>query len=148
MFLCRLAFFSRRNWYFDTPDENNGILRSILTAGLRNNPKRGLSGVHVVDGNLFVQILEGPRGMLSNTFCRIQNDSRHGGLVLAGFEEVPERLFPDWSVIVRDAPKIQRRLPWIPEPESATFETLVHNAHRLLKSGSEFRRITVEREVP
>ena len=40
MFLCRLAFFSRRNWHFDTPDENNGILRSILSAGLRNNAKR------------------------------------------------------------------------------------------------------------
>ncbi|MEA1942980.1 MAG: BLUF domain-containing protein [Pseudomonadota bacterium] len=148
MFLCRLAFFSRRNWYFDTPDENNGILRSILGAGLRNNAKRGLSGVLVVDGNLFVQILEGPRVTLSNTFCRIQNDSRHGGLVLTGFEEVPERLFPDWSVVVRDAPKALREVPWIPEPEAATFDTLVHNAHRLLKSGSEFKRIQLERELP
>lgn len=147
MFLCRLAYFSRRNWYYDTPDENNAILRSILAAGLRNNPRQGLSGVLVVDGNLFVQVLEGPRVTLSNTFCRIQQDTRHGGLVLTGFEEVADRLFPDWSVVVRNTPKAIRRLPWIPEPEAATFETLVYNARRLLNSESEFKRIDLENRV-
>jgi len=148
MFLCRLAFFSHRNWYYDTPDENDGVLRGILSAGLKNNPRRGLSGVLVVDGNLFVQVLEGPRSTLSSTFCRIQNDTRHGGLVLAGFEEVPDRLFPDWCVVVRSAPKPLRQLPWITEPEAVTYDTLVDNARRLLDSGSEFTRITLQKDLP
>ena len=148
MFLCRLAFFSRRNWHSDTPEENNGILRGILSAGLKNNPKRGLSGVLVVDGNLFVQVLEGPRSTLSSTFFRIQNDTRHGGLILAGFEEIPDRLFPDWSVVVRNAPKRLRQVPWIAEPEAVTYDTLVDNARRLLDSGNEFTRITLQRDLP
>lgn len=102
----------------------------------------------MVDGDLFLQVLEGPRTKLSNTFCRIQRDPRHRKLVLAGFEEVAERMFSDWSVVVREVPKLARELPWIPEPEAATFDTLVHNAHRLLESGKEFRRITAEQDVP
>ena len=45
-----------------------------------------------------MQVLEGSREALSDTFVKISKDPRHYNIVLIGFEPVDQRAFPSWSM--------------------------------------------------
>ncbi|WP_417476142.1 BLUF domain-containing protein [Maricaulis sp.] len=131
MLLCQFAFYSRRTWTAANKAEDEVYLRDILDAGLRNNPAHGLTGVLLVDGPHFVQVLEGRRSPLYRTLKRIENNPHHGDLVLTGYSEVSERMFGDWSVFVRTPPDGLAGTPWIPNPQLATHGQLVDIARRV-----------------
>lgn len=130
MFLCRLAYMSRPAWQGLGQDERKSMLRDILAAGTRNNPPNKITGVLIFDGRNFVQVLEGRRSVVYETFQRIQADRRHGQVVLAGFNEVRERIFQDWAVLARPLGETARAGIAIPDPDTVTFEMLVAFARR------------------
>lgn len=132
MLLSRLLYYSRRNWTSTDPDEAEAMLDQILQAGRRNNPRDGLSGVLIVDDDLFVQVLEGPRSTLTRTFSRIQGDPRHEKIVLAGLAEVGDRQFDGWNVYVRRMPGQTSRPPWFSNPDVTTFDAFLVSVERLL----------------
>ena len=137
MLLSRLLYFSRRDWSGTDPAEAEAVLEQILEAGKRNNPRDGLSGVLIVDDDLFVQVLEGPRSSLTRTFGRIQKDSRHSGVVLAGLTEVGDRQFDGWNVHVRRRPGQSTRPAWFASPDVTTFEAFLVSVERLLCADGE-----------
>tara|TARA_R110000868_G_scaffold158190_4_gene386159 strand:- start:13983 stop:14444 length:462 start_codon:yes stop_codon:yes gene_type:complete len=141
MLLCRLAFFSQRAWRAPNPAEDDFYLQRILDAGLRNNPRHGLTGVLLVDGGIFVQVLEGARGVLYDTLRRIERNPGHSDMILTGYSEADDRLFESWSVLVREAPSGLQGTPWIPNPGMATHGQIISTALRVNQMSEGIRRI-------
>ena len=142
MLLSRLLYYSRRNWSKEEPSEAEAVLEQILQAGRRNNPRDGLSGVLIVDDDLFVQVLEGPRSTLTRTFGRIQKDPRHENVVLAGLTEVGDRQFDGWNVYVRRGPGQTTRPAWFASPDVTTFEAFLVSVERLLCADGEITAVS------
>ncbi|WP_417468148.1 BLUF domain-containing protein [Maricaulis sp.] len=141
MLLCRFAFYSRRAGQVSDRDEEDRELLRILEAGLRNNPRHGLTGVLLVDGPHFVQVLEGPRRLLYPTLKRIERNPHHDDLVLTGYSEIDGRMFDDWSVFVRTPPARLAGTPWIPNPELATHGQVIETARRVRCGKAGVRQI-------
>lgn len=77
---------------------DDAMLDGILLQARRNNPKLGLTGALVVRGDLYLQLLEGPKAAVEATFARIVRDNRHLAVRLLVNDSVSERLFPDWTM--------------------------------------------------
>lgn len=73
-------------------------LDDIIDTAQRNNAMLGVTGVLLVDGDHFVQLLEGRRAVLTGLLARILNDDRHTQCELALFERTSIRLFSGWSM--------------------------------------------------
>tara|TARA_R110000744_G_scaffold1843_1_gene6536 strand:+ start:8263 stop:8730 length:468 start_codon:yes stop_codon:yes gene_type:complete len=148
MLLCRFAFYSRRTWTASSGADEDRYLADILDAGLRNNPAHALTGVLLVDGPHFVQVLEGARAALYQTLKRIENNPHHGDLVLTGYAEVNQRIFDRWSVYVRTPPGSLNGTPWIPNPQLATHGQLVETAKRVSRMTTGVRQILPAGHAP
>lgn len=90
---------------------------------VRNNQKLGITGVLMVSGNLFFQVIEGPEKKVDALYENILADDRHTRILkLADERDVKERLFPDWAMKVVSLDKSRTdRL----EPLHALLQTIV-----------------------
>jgi len=73
----------------------------ILIQSRRNNEAAGVTGLLYTDGYRFLQVLEGKRGAVTETFDRIKADARHQAVVVLSDREVGEREFGAWSMAHR-----------------------------------------------
>jgi hypothetical protein len=73
-------------------------IQHILQVSRRNNLRDGLTGLLVVAGRRFLQVLEGPSDVLDATYARISADSRHFAMVQLGRKPISEASFPDWAM--------------------------------------------------
>jgi hypothetical protein len=71
---------------------------SILAQSRRNNPDRGLTGILCYNEDLFLQVLEGGREEVCETFNWIVRDDRHARVRILSFEEINERRFGGWTM--------------------------------------------------
>ena len=71
-------------------------LNQIMTVSNHNNHAVGITGALMFDELWFIQVLEGDREPVWNTFRRIADDERHSHVVLVEMREVPDRLFGNW----------------------------------------------------
>ena len=92
MYLTRLVYFSDAN-----PDVKPEIDK-ILSSARKSNETNDITGALWFDGDLFIQVLEGQRLAVSQTFHRIQEDPRHKNVELVSCGSIAERLFPVWSM--------------------------------------------------
>lgn len=77
----------------------------ILAVSVRNNIKNKLTGMMLhADGNI-VQVLEGDRAAVKDTFGRILVDARHVGIFVLDERETSERDFGSWSMGYRQLMK-------------------------------------------
>jgi Sensors of blue-light using FAD len=60
---------------FDT-----AALNGILASARRNNQRDGITGALICRADLYLQMLEGPRGKVTAAFRRILDDDRHVGV--------------------------------------------------------------------
>ena len=91
----RLTYISTsRNVMGPTHQEVQDILRHSRA----NNSRDALSGVLVVGGRRFLQVLEGPREALAQAYARIQADARHFALVKLAQVSAEERCFARWAM--------------------------------------------------
>jgi hypothetical protein len=97
MLLHHLIYFSRNSVSGDDRAHINH-LRDILSASQRNNRRQGITGYLIYDKHWFLQVLEGERATIFNTFERLQNDPRHRGLTLVQSGPVLQRNFPSWNM--------------------------------------------------
>lgn len=74
------------------------IMDTILQTSRRNNPSNGITGVLCTNNYIFLQLLEGGRKEVSETYNRIARDPRHNDVQLLHMEEVSERKFSGWSM--------------------------------------------------
>ena len=73
-------------------------MREILAASQRNNARDGITGFLIFDKTWFVQILEGDRAQVTETYARIDRDTRHAAATILNVRDVPARLFPNWTM--------------------------------------------------
>jgi hypothetical protein len=73
-------------------------MREILSASQRNNSRDGITGFLIFDKTWFVQILEGERSQVTQTYTRIARDTRHSTATIINVRDVQDRLFPNWTM--------------------------------------------------
>jgi hypothetical protein len=95
MALHRLIYVSQAAAGLGYPD-----LIDIMQKSERNNPSAGITGMLCFGDSMFLQVLEGNRRALSQTYNRIIGDSRHINAELIDFSEIGQRDFGTWSMKV------------------------------------------------
>ncbi|KMO22462.1 blue light sensor protein [Methylobacterium indicum] len=93
----QLVYYSRNT----VPGGDRAMLtnmREILSASQRNNGRDGITGFLIFDSQWFVQILEGERARVTETYNRIARDPRHAGATILNVRDVAARLFPNWTM--------------------------------------------------
>jgi hypothetical protein len=73
-------------------------LREIVSASQRNNSRDGITGFLIFDKTWFVQILEGERAQVTETYNRIARDDRHSAATIVNVRDVAARSFPNWTM--------------------------------------------------
>ncbi len=76
-------------------------LETLLAECERNNSRDEVTGMMFTDGRRFLQVLEGPKATVEDTFLRIMTDKRHHAVVLLSRREIARREFGEWSMALR-----------------------------------------------
>jgi hypothetical protein len=74
------------------------MVADILGRSRINNGRDGLTGLLIVGGRRFLQVLEGHTVLLDKAYARIKADARHFALVELERAVITERSFPDWEM--------------------------------------------------
>jgi len=64
----------------------------------RRNHGQGITGFLVAGNDMFLQLLEGERTAVSDTYKRIASDPRHHDVTLLGAAAIPARSFSEWTM--------------------------------------------------
>jgi len=91
--LIQLVYASRP-FGFDAPG-----LHVILRVARRNNTRDDVTGALICRGDLYLQLLEGPRDKVLATFARIAGDDRHVDVRVLVRIAASERLFAGWAML-------------------------------------------------
>ena len=91
--LVRLTYTSRA-----TEALTAAAMDTILASSRKNNPGNGITGVLCTNNYIFLQMLEGGRKEVNETYNRIAADKRHHDVQILNFEEITERKFAVWSM--------------------------------------------------
>jgi hypothetical protein len=91
--LSRLVYASRSGFSLSMDE-----FLTILHKSRDNNQRNGVTGVLAYGDRHFMQILEGNRRLVSQTYSRIIQDTRHSKVELLDFSGCSERYFSDWSM--------------------------------------------------
>lgn len=91
--LVRLLYASRAA---RKPDQK--LVAAILAVSQKNNAARGVTGVLCFSDEVYLQVLEGGRDEVCETYNAIVRDERHTGVRLLSFEEIDERRFGGWTM--------------------------------------------------
>ena len=91
--LVRLLYASRA-----AKPQTPKAIAAILAECQRNNPQRGITGVLCYSDDIYLQVLEGGRDAVCETFNAIVRDPRHESVRLLSFDEISERRFAGWSM--------------------------------------------------
>ena len=91
--LVRLLYASRA-----AKPQNAKTIAAILAECQHNNPQRGITGVLCYSDDIYLQVLEGGRDAVCETFNAIVRDARHESVRLLSFDEISERRFAGWSM--------------------------------------------------
>ncbi|PZV19497.1 MAG: blue light sensor protein [Pseudanabaena sp.] len=95
MALYRLIYVSQAVSGLEYPD-----LVEIMEKSERNNKNVGITGMLSFGDSMFLQVLEGSRRVISQTYNRILLDKRHVNAELIDFSEIEHRDFDLWSMKV------------------------------------------------
>ena len=82
---------------FDT-----STLSNILLDARSCNGRDDITGALIARGDLYLQLLEGPKDKVEACFDRIRNDDRHVDVTRLMTRTIKNRLFPEWTM--RDDP--------------------------------------------
>jgi hypothetical protein len=95
---CRLIYRSVSTDEF----VSNETVREIAEKGATNNRKQNITGLLVLTGREFLQVLEGPVVEVNALYQKICLDPRHNQVVLIKYELIRSRQFEDWSMRLVD----------------------------------------------
>ncbi len=90
---------------------SNETIRDLAERAAKANHERGITGLLILTGNVFVQVLEGPAEAVNQLYCNIVADKRHRQIQLVSFEPMDQACFAEWSmrlVDLYDLPKAAR----------------------------------------
>jgi hypothetical protein len=106
----------------------NDVLDDILQASARNNLPAGITGMLLYSKGTFLQVLEGEREVVEQTYVRIGLDPRHHGVFELTREPIAQREFAGWSMGFR---RLTKEDP-VRHPAFAPFFENGFNAERLV----------------
>jgi Sensors of blue-light using FAD len=92
MSLLQLIYASRPFGFDDL------ALSGILNTARLNNARDDITGALICREDLYLQLLEGPRPLVTALYERIQRDDRHAEVVNLWSGDIDTRLFPDWAM--------------------------------------------------
>jgi hypothetical protein len=98
MKLCRLIYKSVAT----AEVVSNKTLRSLQDQAAAANAEAGITGLLVLAGNTFVQVLEGDAQRLTTLMGNIARDKRHRMVELISFMPVAQRNFDAWNMRLID----------------------------------------------
>ena len=102
---------------------DRAAVQDILETSRRNNARDGLSGLLLVGGRRFLQVLEGPAEALDSAYARIRQDPRHFALVELARRPIDERSFAQWSMGFEEEP--QAFLPQVERLTAAVSDPML-----------------------
>jgi hypothetical protein len=94
------------------PDLGYQSLITLLQSAVEHNTERGITGVLCYGNGEFMQALEGERVVVNALYNRITRDARHSACEVLSCEDIEERFFADWSMMLigwDDQPTAHRR---------------------------------------
>jgi hypothetical protein len=136
--MFQLMYVSTASWTMSNDD-----LCAILDVSRAYNRRLGITGILLHLDRGFLQILEGPKDAVMEIFSKIERDHRHTGVRVLLQDEVPQRLFGDWTMgfdrWTKDAPRTagmfqitQDAINGAIEPEkAAVLAILLRNFYRV-----------------
>jgi len=77
---------------------SNRTLRDIEEQASAANTEKGITGLLVLTGNIFLQVLEGSSLNVTALFGKIIGDKRHHDVELVTFQPIGARCFDEWSM--------------------------------------------------
>ncbi len=77
-------------------------IQNILTASRRNNERNDITGVLLYAECGFIQVLEGRKHHIDQTYRKILCDPRHNNILVLYREAVNERSFPQWVMACQE----------------------------------------------
>lgn len=77
---------------------DDAMLAGILLDARRCNSRDGITGALIVRGDLYIQLLEGPKKKVDECYARIRQDDRHANAKTLMKRTIKTRLFPDWAM--------------------------------------------------
>ena len=80
---------------------SNEVARAIIAKSIQNNRVADITGLVVIGGDRFLQLLEGPADEVEATFARIRQDPRHCDVIAISRGHGEKRLFRDWNMAHR-----------------------------------------------
>lgn len=76
----------------------SAALDALLNHSRVRNAADQITGLLIVGGRRFLQVLEGPEDAVTTTYERICADPRHFAAVTLSNKMVDQRIFPQWSM--------------------------------------------------
>ena len=73
-------------------------LLELLTKSRENNTKLGITGMLIYKAGSFMQVLEGEELVVQELYKKIQQDSRHTGIMVLDEGNQANREFNEWSM--------------------------------------------------
>lgn len=77
-------------------------LLGMLAGARERNKAAGITGMLLYKNGHFMQVIEGSEDAVGRLFVKLCNDPRHGKILVLFEGEVPERMFPDFSMAFHD----------------------------------------------
>ena len=81
---------------------SNEMLRGLSERAASANAEHQITGLLILSGNRFLQVLEGPHRHVNQLFRNIMGDARHRDVELISFEPMDCAYFADWSMRLVD----------------------------------------------
>jgi hypothetical protein len=97
--LVRVIYASR--WGACVGEDLHHVTRQIVGRSMQNNRLVDVTGLLLVHGGWFMQVLEGPSASVAETFARIAADARHFDITVLASGSADQRLFRDWNMCER-----------------------------------------------
>lgn len=99
----------------------------IIDGSQKKNGHIDVTGILISNGKFFIQLLEGRKDQVMETFNRISGDSRHFHIRVLFTGESSKRVFPEWSMgLVR-------------EPTDATMNQILPHLHTEINQHQKVR---------
>jgi hypothetical protein len=81
---------------------DSATLNGILSDARRLNPENDVTGALICRADMYLQLLEGPKEAVEDTYDRITRDNRHVEVQRLVSKPIKTRLFANWAM--RDDP--------------------------------------------
>lgn len=111
-------------------------LAAILDDARAGNERRQVTGALIYSDGIFVQILEGPKAVVTRLVSSIAADARHTDLTVFHEAEVDHRIFGEWTMAYLDATPEQLS-EWLGLPGTSSVSEIASQLGRDATPASE-----------